>query len=254
MKGRARAWVLVAACCAAVALPTVAEGAEAPAQQRPATQAERPAPPQQRPAPQPRPAPPQERAAPQAGAAPQQPAAAQQPQPTPEETAQRETAAAQPGEIHRAMAARVGDFTTVTRFRTAPDAAPQESSGTARITSIMDGRFLLEEGSGAQGGQTVTTWRLWGLNNGSQRYESVWVWNLSTGLLNLSGTSTDGGRTIDWTGSYDDATGQSRALQGRTRQPDADHFTIELFGPGPDGKPFTVVETEYTRAPAGAGG
>ena len=50
-----------------------------------------------------------------------------------------------PGIEHAFLATRAGDYTTTTRFRSSPDAEPDESTGTATITAILDGRFISED-------------------------------------------------------------------------------------------------------------
>ncbi len=55
---------------------------------------------------------------------------------------------AMPGPAHKQLAKRAGEYTTVTRFTAQPSATPVDSTGTAKISVILDGRFLLEEDAG----------------------------------------------------------------------------------------------------------
>ncbi len=55
---------------------------------------------------------------------------------------------ATPGPAHKQLAKRAGEYTTVTRFTAQPSATPVDSTGTAKISMILDGRFLLEEDAG----------------------------------------------------------------------------------------------------------
>jgi len=55
---------------------------------------------------------------------------------------------AMPGPAHKQLAKRAGEYTTVTKFTAQPGATPVDSTGTAKISMILDGRFLLEEDAG----------------------------------------------------------------------------------------------------------
>src|SRR5215471_1445660 len=62
-----------------------------------------------------------------------------------------------PGAVHKQMAKRVGEYDTVSKFFLKPGSSAQESTGTAKITSILGGRFLSEEGSGKQFGMPAAS-------------------------------------------------------------------------------------------------
>src|SRR5262249_52822265 len=57
--------------------------------------------------------------------------------------------AAKPGPPHAMLAKPAGDWTTVSKWRMAPEAPWMESTGTAKRTMILDGRYLHEEVSGS---------------------------------------------------------------------------------------------------------
>lgn len=152
-----------------------------------------------------------------------------------------------PGPAHQQLAKTAGDYTTVTKFRTGSDGPAEESTGTARITSILDGRFLMEANSGTIMGQPVRRLRLSGYNNATKQYETSWVYTGSTAILTMTGTSTDGGKTVRWTGAFEDPVEGKQSLQAVTRQIDEDHFVLEISGSDPKAPRFAMVETTYTR-------
>src|SRR6266849_6742120 len=124
--------------------------------------------------------------------------------------------AAQPGAVHQKLAKRVGEWTIATKVWMQPGAPPSESTGTAKITSILGGRFLREEGSGTFMGQPSSGMRLWGYNNGTKQYEAMWMYTGSTAMLMLKGTSSDDGKTVGYTGAVEDA--QKVTLRVEARQ------------------------------------
>ncbi len=153
--------------------------------------------------------------------------------------------AAKPGPAHAQLMKRAGDYTTTETY-SAPGAEPQQSTGTARLRSILDGRFLEEENSGDSFGQPYAGLRLYGYNNGSKQYEAIWIYNGSTAFLVLDGTSDDNGKTVRYSGAFLGLGGQRQSLRVTVTQQDDDHFTVKLLGEAPGGA-MSTLETVYTR-------
>jgi len=158
-----------------------------------------------------------------------------------------ETQAAVPGPVHKEMARSVGEYTTLTKFRAEPASSPVESSGTAKIQTALDGRFLLEENSGSLMGQPTKGLRLWGYNNASKKFEAMWTYTGSTSIMTLNGTSDDHGKTINWSGTFDTGKDGKRTIHVLTRHIDNDHFVVEIRGNAPNESGGPVMETTYTR-------
>jgi hypothetical protein len=176
------------------------------------------------------------------------PAQSQQkpPQMSPEEQAQMQAMmqAAMPGPVHKQMAKRAGEYTVTTKFEM-PGAPASESMGTAKITAVLDGRFLLEENTGTSMGMPIAGMRLYGYNNAAKKYEAVWVYTMSTGTLPLTGTSNDDGKTVNYTGTVDNGSGGKETLNITVHQVDDDHFLVRLSAEGPGAG--AVLEETYTR-------
>lgn len=152
-----------------------------------------------------------------------------------------------PGPEHTFLTKRAGAYTTKTTFRASPDAEPEESTGAATITAILDGRFIAEDNTGAMGDYPFSGHRVMGFNNKSGRFEATWYYSNSTAVLVLVGESTDLGRTIDLKGSFEGAPGQMFPLNARIRHLDADRFVVEMLSNAPDGSSYVMLETTYTR-------
>jgi hypothetical protein len=158
-----------------------------------------------------------------------------------------EAKAAAPGPAHAILLKRVGEYTTSTKFWITPGTKPTESTGTARIWSVLDGRFIVEENTGNLVGMPTKGISYYGYNNGSGKYEAIWTYTMSTAIMTLSGTSADGGKTVNYTAAYDDATGARQTLYVTTTQMDDDRFTVGLSAKNPDGTKGATVETTYVR-------
>ena len=168
-----------------------------------------------------------------------------QPSDDQEQAMQAVAAAANPGPLHADLMKRAGDYTTTATFY-APGTEPQESSGTAKLTSILGGRFLEEENSGVSLGAPYSGLRLYGYNNGSKQYEAIWVYDGSTAVLVLDGTTDDKGKTVRYSGAFIGPNGEKETLRVTITQLDADHFSVKLLGEAAGGGTSTL-ETVYTR-------
>ncbi len=152
-----------------------------------------------------------------------------------------------PGIEHAFLAKRAGRYTTTTRFRSAPDAEPDESTGTATIEAILDGRFICEDNSGSLAGDAFSGRRIMGFNNRSERFEASWFYSNSSAMLILVGESTDLGETIELQGTYEGAPGRMYPINVRIRHLSADRFVVEILSNTTDGSPYVMLETTYTR-------
>jgi hypothetical protein len=152
-----------------------------------------------------------------------------------------------PGAIHAALAKLAGDYTTASSFRVKPDEPATETTGKAKLTVILGGRFLQEEGTGALFGQPTAGFHLTGYNDATQQYEALWVYTGSTAMMRLFGKSPDHGKTIEWTATFESGKDEKTTLQVVTRVLDEDHFTTTLSAKNPDGSQGPTLETKYSR-------
>jgi hypothetical protein len=159
----------------------------------------------------------------------------------------RDTVANEPGPAQKALAALAGDYSTVIKFRGSPSAQPVQTTGSAKLASILEGRFITEENSGTQFGEPFAGFRLTGYNNAIKQYETSWTYTGSTAILNMTGESNDNGRTIDWNGSFVDTSGDKIPIHARTKIAGPGTFTVEMTAKTQDQTEFVVLETTYTR-------
>jgi hypothetical protein len=160
---------------------------------------------------------------------------------------QHDMQSAMPGAEHNGLAKLAGEYTTATKLFMQPGASPAESTGTAKLSMTLDGRFLVEDDTGTFMGQSIKGFKMVGYNNASKRYEGVWTYTMATGIMTLNGTSTDGGKTLTFAATFDGEGGKKETLQIVMKQNDDDHFVVELSGNMPDGKPGPRLVTTYSR-------
>ncbi|MEZ5966085.1 MAG: DUF1579 family protein [Planctomycetota bacterium] len=88
--------------------------------------------------------------------------------------------------VHRMMASLAGEYDVALTF-TPPQGDAIQSKGTAKLTSILDGRFLLEENEGELMGTKIKGMRIYGWNAAAKQIEGVWMYTESNAIMRLSG-------------------------------------------------------------------
>ena len=150
-----------------------------------------------------------------------------------------------PGPIHQHMKQCVGDFTTVTKMTGPGMDGMEPSKGTAKISMALDGRFLVTEEEGTMMGMPFKATKIAGYNNGTKQFEAVWMYTMSTGMLNMTGTSDDNGKSINFKGTYREADGE-HTLKVTMKHLDENTFVETIHhADGEDEGP--VMETTFTR-------
>ena len=148
---------------------------------------------------------------------------------------------------HEFLAKRAGEWTRTIRFVGQPGGSGEPFTGTAKMSAIDGGRFLLEEYHDVVFGKPITGTRLFGYNTITNEYEAAFTGTTSSAILMLKGASADGGKVVDYSGESESARGQKFTLNVRVRQEDDDHIVMSFSMTGADGKPNTFQETAYTR-------
>lgn len=174
-----------------------------------------------------------------------QDSSSQKPQPTPD--AHQTADATKPGAELEFLAKRAGEYTRTIKFVAQPNPDANASTGTSKISIDLGGRFVIEENNDSVFGRPVSGKRIYGFNNLTKQYEAVWMYTGSTAMIFLTGTSTDGGKTVDLAGMTQNAHGDRIPLHAIIRQLDDNQFVVTLMSTGPDGKEAAFQETTYTR-------
>jgi len=88
-----------------------------------------------------------------------------------------------------------------------------------------------------------------GYDNLTHKYTGMWIDNMGTGVMTSEGTYDPKTRTFHYTsrspdvihGKYVDARVIEKVI-------DNDHWTMEMYTPGPDGKEYMSMVIEYSRS------
>ena len=104
---------------------------------------------------------------------------------------------------HEVLGQLVGNWETTTRVLMGGP-TPQESSGKMSARWLIEGRWLLIEGSGTMMGMPNATAQIWGYDQFKQKYVSTMVSSLGTNLLTCEGNFDQSGKALHCYGTMDE--------------------------------------------------
>jgi hypothetical protein len=156
--------------------------------------------------------------------------------------------AATPGDAHKKLGAMAGTFNADVKMWMQPGAPPAGGGGLSENTWALDGRWLEQHFTGNFMGMPFSGVGFTGYDNIKKKYVGTWMDTMTTSMMISSGTANADGKSYTFTSSMDDPmTGKSSPVKETITVVDNDHHTLEMWGPGPDGKMFKTMEIAYTR-------
>jgi Protein of unknown function (DUF1579) len=156
---------------------------------------------------------------------------------------------ATPSEPHKLFATLAGSWTTTTKEWMEPGKPPTESSGTAEMKMLLDGRFLQQDFTGEMMGQPYTGMGITGYDNLRKKYVSIWLDTMSTGSFMMEGTGSADGKTITLKGQHAEPGGGHMTHRAIWKIVDNNTQTFDMYGAHQGGKEMKEMEIVYTRKP-----
>lgn len=156
---------------------------------------------------------------------------------------------ATPGPAHKVLDAKIGKWTTVVKWWMAPGTEPTTDTGSCEVKWIMEGRFIEDTYTGTMMGGPFHGRGTTGFDNLKKKYVGTWIDTMGTGIMHSEGTFDAATKTFTYMGESPDAM-VGKYVKTRTveKMIDADHWTVQMYSPGPDGKEFMGMEISYKRA------
>ena len=151
-----------------------------------------------------------------------------------------------PGEGHKKLESMIGTFDAKIKMWMDPSKPPEESTGTSVNSWVLGNRFIETKHQGTFMGQPFSGIGYTGYDNTTKKYEGTWMDSASTGMMVSKGTMAGNVMTSSST-MADPTTGKMTTMKLKTTVTDKDHHTMEMWGPGPDGKNYKMMEINYTR-------
>lgn len=156
---------------------------------------------------------------------------------------------ATPGEPHKLFATLAGSWTTTTKEWMEPGKPPTESTGTAEMKMLLDGRFLYQEYTGNMMGQPFSGVGIDAYDNMTKKYMTAWMDTMGTGIFMMEGTASADGKTITLRGSHPEPGGGKMTHRAVWKIVNNDTQTFDMYGAHHGGKEMKVLEITYTRKP-----
>ncbi len=155
-----------------------------------------------------------------------------------------------PGDPHKLLASWDGTWTGDITMWMAPGAPPTVSKGTAINKMILGGRYQFSKHSGNMMGSPFEGEATTGYDNTKKKFISSWIDNMGTGIMTMEGDWDEGNKTLTLAGKcIDPMAGNGKEMTIRQVQKVIDQNTqhFEMYGPGPDGKEYKMMEIKMTR-------
>ena len=154
---------------------------------------------------------------------------------------------AMPGEPHKLFASLAGSWTTTTKEWMEPGKPPTESTGSADMKMLLDGRFLYQEYNSQMMGQAFSGVGINAYDNLRKKYVTAWIDTMGTGIFQMEGTASSYGKTITLKGRHDEPGGGQMTHRAVWKIVDSNTQTFDMYGTHQGGKEMKVLEITYTR-------
>jgi len=148
---------------------------------------------------------------------------------------------------HAELMKLAGDYDRTVKFVGQTGAMSAPSSGTCTISVVLGGRFLMEESHDVVFGKPVDGLRIYGYNDATKQYEMARMYTMSNAITTMKGTSSDGGKTIDYAGDGGSGGMGGAVLHAKLERTSDDEFTVTMSTMGANGKDAAFQETIYKR-------
>lgn len=155
--------------------------------------------------------------------------------------------AATPGEPHKLFAGLAGSWTTTTKEWMEQGKPPTESTGTAEMKMLLDGRFLYQEFTGNMMGQSFSGVGIDAYDNMTKKYVTAWMDTMGTGIFMMEGTAIADGKTITLKGSHPEPGGGKMTHRAVWKIVDDNTQIFDMYGTHQGGKETKVLEITYSR-------
>jgi hypothetical protein len=156
--------------------------------------------------------------------------------------------AGMPGDAHKKLEALAGTWDTKISMWMMPGDKPMQSTGVSENALTMGGRYLEQRYKGEFFGAPFEGVGYTGYDNVKKQYWGTWMDSMSTGAMSSTGTLSSDGKTWSFKATMaDPMTGKDATSDEKITIVDADHHMMEMWGPGPDGKSYKMMEIAYSR-------
>jgi Protein of unknown function (DUF1579) len=155
-----------------------------------------------------------------------------------------------PSDVHKMMASWDGKWDGTVSMWHSPDAPPEISKATTTNSMLMGGRYQQGIHTGTMMGQPFEGRSLLAYDNAKKMFMSTWIDNVGTGVMVIEGPWDEASKSMTLKGMMVDPSagnGKEVAVKEIFKVIDDKNHVMEMYGAGPDGKEFKMMEIKYTR-------
>jgi hypothetical protein len=155
-----------------------------------------------------------------------------------------------PGKMHEMLASWNGTWNGETTIWPAAGAPPMKSTGTAVNSMALGGRYQMSKHSGNMMGMPFEGIAITAYDNAQKKFVSSWIDNMSTGIMNMTGTWDETTKSMNMSGTMPDICRPGKECTFREVFTIVDENTqnMEMYGPDPaTGKEYKMMEIKMTR-------
>lgn len=152
-----------------------------------------------------------------------------------------------PGETHKILAASDGEWKTKITYWMKPGEEPTITQGTTVNEMILGGRYQKSTHKGNMMGMPFEGINILAFDNARKEYYSIWIDNMSTGMMSSRGKFNEESGEVEMKGTYvDPMTSNEEPFRQVFKVLNDNHQVFEMFMYH-DGKEFKNMVVEYTR-------
>lgn len=155
-----------------------------------------------------------------------------------------------PSDGHKILEPLAGKWNYTFKFWMTAEGNPEESSGTSEGLMVLGGRFLKEDFKGVWMNEPFNGLGYTGYDNIKEEYITIWLDNMATGIMKMSGKYDAAKKMISFSGSNSCPLTGEKDRPGRSELTivDNDHHTYVMYMTAADGKEFKGMAIDYVRA------
>jgi len=155
-----------------------------------------------------------------------------------------------PSDVHKMMSSWSGTWTGDVTMWHEPGMPPEKSKSTSQNKMVMGGRYQVSNHTGNMMGMPFEGMSTLAYDNAKKVFINTWIDNMGSGMMVMEGPWDEASKTITLKGKVvDPVAGNGKQMEIRETFKIIDDNTqmMEMFGNGPDGKEFKMMEIKYTR-------
>lgn len=166
-----------------------------------------------------------------------------------EEMMKRWMEVASPKAEHEMLAKMAGEWDCSMKFWMGPNQPMQEGKGSCTDVVVTGGRAVSSVFKGEMMGMPYEGHGMTGYDNYNKVYWSTWTDNMTTGMMYMEGTSTDGGKTVVFNTTMDEPVMnvKDKPVRMVAKWIDDDHHVFESWDEIGTPHEFKAMEITYTR-------